>query len=82
MGKRVRYNDISTYSDLHDWFELRACCLIRGVQFALNVLTRVGEWSLDKLGMISPPQSPRVHPRSRTEGTLGDIRGEKRKSDS
>ncbi len=32
--------------------------MIQGVQFALTVLTRVGEWSLDKLGMISPPQSP------------------------
>lgn len=24
MGKRVRDKDISTYSDLDDWFELRA----------------------------------------------------------
>jgi len=37
----------------------------------------VGEWSLDKLGMISPPQSPRVHPRSRAEGALGDLGGRK-----
>jgi len=36
-----------------------------------------GEWSLDELGMISPPQSPRVHPRSRAEGALGDNRGKK-----
>jgi hypothetical protein len=33
------------------------------------------EWSLDKLGMISPPQSHRVHPRSRAEGALGDLGG-------
>ena len=30
----------------------------------------VGEWS--------PPQSPRVHPRSRTEGALGDLGGRKK----
>ena len=35
----------------------------------------VGEWSLDKLGMISPPQSHRVHPRSRAEGALRDLGG-------
>ena len=32
--------------------------LIQGVQFALNALTRVEEWSINKLGIISPPQSP------------------------
>jgi hypothetical protein len=27
--------------------------------------------SLDELGMISPPPTPRVYPRSRAEGDLG-----------
>jgi hypothetical protein len=39
----------------------------------------VGEWSLDELGMISPPQSPRVHPRSRAEGASDDLGGRKEK---
>ena len=32
--------------------------MIQGVQFALNALTRVGEWSFSKFGMISPQTLP------------------------
>ena len=32
--------------------------LIQGVQFALNALARVGEWSLVELGLISPHTLP------------------------
>jgi hypothetical protein len=54
---------------------------MRGVQFALNVLTRVGEWFLDELGMISPPQSPsRASPKQSGGDIGGTIGGKKRKA--
>ena len=47
----------------------------------LHAVLREGSDPSDELGMISPPQSPRVHPRSRAEGALGDLGGKKRRSD-
>ena len=39
-----------------------------------------GERSFNEFGMISLPQSPRVHSRSRAEGALGDLGGRKEKA--